>query len=81
MGNPRGQSARRPKAKGSETPLVVYMWAVGLGVSGYLAGRLVFVDRPHPYHWAAAVLGVCLGIVAGWLWYRWRGDIVPGGRR
>ena len=74
---------RAAKAKGKsqihnrEWPLVVYVWIIGLGFSGYLVvGRMLLAARPHPVHWAAGLAGAVLGIPIGWLWYRWRGDIL-----
>lgn len=61
---------------GKETPLVVYMWALGLGLTGYLViGRIVLDAQPHPIHWLAGLIGGILGIGVGWLWFRWRGDL------
>lgn len=65
-----------------EVPFVVYVWAMGLGFVGYLlVGRFALAGRPHPYHWAAGLLGIAAGVIVGWLWYRWRGDVVPGNRK
>ena len=59
-----------------EWPIVVYLWAVGSGIVGYLVvGEAIFESRPHPIHWLAALIGGILGIGVGWLWYRWRGDV------
>ena len=59
-----------------EWPVVVYMWAIGLAVLGYLIGETVFrVTRPHPFHWLLGLIGGILGISVGWLWYLWRGDV------
>ena len=59
-----------------EWPVVVYMWAFGLWLIGYLVvGETVFESRPHPIHWFAGLVGGILGIGIGWLWYRWRGDV------
>ena len=70
------------KSKGGEWPFVVYLWTLGLGLAGYLVvGRLFLASRPHPYHWAAGLVGAAAGVIVGWLWYRWRGDVVPGGTR
>lgn len=66
-----GPESRRPK----EWPVVVYLWAIGLGTAGYLTSEFVLSTRPHPYHWLSLLGGVFLGIVVGWLWYRWQGDI------
>lgn len=70
---------RKAKTKPTrqEWPLVVYMWAIGLGFGGYLiVGRLLLASRPHPIHWLAGLVGGLLGVPLGWLWYRWRGDIL-----
>jgi len=69
-------TAKRKKVR-QEWPLVVYIWAMSLGLLGYLiVGRFVLASRPHPVHWAAGVVGVVLGVPVGWLWYRWRGDVL-----
>ncbi len=60
-----------------EWPVVVYMWVAALAVVGYLVGETVFrTTKPHPFHWLLALGGGLLGIGAGWLWYRWRGDVL-----
>jgi hypothetical protein len=60
-----------------EWPLVVYMWAIGLGLVGYLViGEMVFEIKPHPIHWLAGMVGIILGIGLGWIWFRWRGDVI-----
>lgn len=58
-------------------PVVVYMWAIGLGLVGYLViGEMVFEMKPHPIHWLSGVGGGILGVVLGWVWFRWRGDVI-----
>lgn len=70
---PRKKSDDKKK---QDTPVVVYMWAVGLGVLGYLVvGEAIFETRPHPIHWLVGLIGGLAGIPLGWLWYRWRGDV------
>lgn len=60
-----------------EWPLVVYTWAVGLGLVGYLViGEMVFEIKPHPIHWLAGMVGGVIGIGLGWVWFRWRGDVI-----
>lgn len=59
-----------------EWPVVVYLWAIGLGLAGYLfVGEMVFEIKPHPIHWLSGVIGGIVGIGLGWLWFRWRGDV------
>ena len=60
-----------------EVPVVVYMWAMGLGLMGYLVvGEAIFELKPHPIHWLAGLIGGIVGIGVGWIWYRYRGDII-----
>lgn len=69
-------SSEKPE-KREDWPVVVYMWAVGLGVAGYLVvGEMVLYLKPHPIHWLSGLVGVVIGIGVGWLWYRWRGDVI-----
>jgi hypothetical protein len=60
-----------------ETPLVAYIWMGGLGLTSYLVARVVLDALPHPAHWGAGIAGAIIGYGLGWLWFRWRGDIVP----
>jgi len=57
-------------------PLVVFVGIFVFGFASYLFGRLTFIEGPHPIHWLLALMGAVLGGFMGWLWYRWRGDIV-----
>ena len=60
-----------------EWPVIVYMWVAGLALFGYLIAESVFrTTWPHPIHWLSALVGGILGIGVGWLWYRWRGDVL-----
>ncbi|OGO14096.1 MAG: hypothetical protein A2Z66_04325 [Chloroflexi bacterium RBG_13_66_10] len=69
----KGRSRRREEG----WPLVVYLWIMGLGLLSYIVvGEMALRARPHPIHWAAALLGGVAGAGVGWLWYRWRGDVV-----
>jgi hypothetical protein len=58
-----------------EWPVVVYLWAFGLAILGYAAGRVGLSSLPHPSHWMSGVIGAVAGILIGWIWYRWRGDV------
>jgi len=59
-----------------EWPVVVYLWAIGLGLASYLVvGEMAFEIKPHPIHWLSGVIGAIVGIGLGWLWFRWRGDV------
>ncbi len=65
--------AKRTESK--EWPAVVYFWAFGLAILSYAVARIVLDGKPHPYHWLSGLIGGFAGIGAGWLWYRWRGDV------
>jgi len=72
---PKKYAKQKTKEK-QEWPIVVYMWAFGLALIGYLAvGKAIFQSRPHPIHWLSGLVGRVFGIGIGWLWYRWRGDV------
>lgn len=71
------QTKDQKKEQKKEWPVVVYMWAIGMGVLGYLVvGEAIFEAKPHPIHWLAGLLGAVAGVPLGWLWYRWRGDVL-----
>jgi hypothetical protein len=70
------KSKMKKTAERKEWPLVVYMWTVGLALLSYMLARAILDVRPHPYHWLAALVGGLAGIPLGWLWYRWRGDVI-----
>ena len=59
-----------------DTPLVVFMWVVGLGLLSYIVARIALDAYPHPIHWAFGSIGAVLGYFVGWLWYRRRGDVI-----
>jgi hypothetical protein len=58
------------------TPVVVYMWAIGLGFMSYAVARVALDAFPHPVHWLSGLVGAVMGYFIGWLWYRWRGDVI-----
>jgi hypothetical protein len=52
------------------------MWIIGLGFMSYLVARIALDAYPHPIHWVSGVVGAVAGYFVGWLWYRWRGDVI-----
>ncbi len=66
---------QKTKAK-KEWPLVVYFGIFGLGFLSYVIARIALDGYPHPIHWASGLIGAVAGFFVGWLWYRWRGDII-----
>ncbi len=58
------------------TPIVVYFATFGIGFLSYVIGRIALGAYPHPIHWASGIVGAIIGYFFGWLWYRWRGDIL-----
>ncbi len=63
------------KTAQKDWPLVIYVWIIGLGLTGYFIGRIALDAQPHPWHWASGLIGAVIGYFVGWGWYRWRGDI------
>jgi hypothetical protein len=57
-------------------PFVVLVGFFGLGLISYVLSQMFLPFEAHPAHWLAALIGAILGGVLGWLWYRWRGDII-----
>ncbi|MGB7876887.1 MAG: hypothetical protein WBL25_21090 [Anaerolineales bacterium] len=67
------------KQKQQEWPVVVYFWMIGLFFMTYIISRMVLEAYPHQFHWLSIPIGLTgaiLGIPFGWLWFRWRGDII-----
>ena len=71
----RSKKVSRNKTR-QETPLVVYIWIIGLGLLSYIIARIALDAYPHPIHWISGVVGGVVGYFVGWLWYRWRGDVI-----
>lgn len=65
----------KAKAK-KDWPVVVYVGMIGIGFLGYVIGRIALDGYPHPIHWASGLIGAVAGFFMGWLWYRWRGDVI-----
>lgn len=63
-------------AKKEGWPVVVYFGMIGLGLLSYVIARIALDGSPHPIHWVSGLVGGLVGFFAGWLWYRFRGDII-----
>jgi len=74
------KSTKLASAKSKNTsgglPFVVFVGVFGLGLLGYVFSQVVTAAEAHPSHWLVALVGAILGGILGWLWYRWRGDII-----
>lgn len=55
---------------------MVYRWAFGLAILGYMLSYLGVFSISHTYHWTTGIIGGLLRILIGWVWYHWRGDIL-----
>ncbi len=75
----RNQNSRPDKQQKQEWLVVIYIWMIGLFFFAYLASRMILDAYPHQFHWLALPIGLSgalSGIPLGWLWYRWRGDVI-----
>jgi len=64
------------KSDHKEVPLVVWIWMFGLGFLSYVVARIALDGYPHPLHWTSGAVGAVIGYLVGWLWYRWKGDVI-----
>jgi ABC-type branched-subunit amino acid transport system permease subunit len=72
-----GKTIREKKKDNhKEVPLVVWVWMFGLGFVSYVVARIVLDGYPHPLHWLSGVVGAVVGFLVGWIWYRWKGDMI-----
>ena len=55
---------------------MVYLSTCGLAVLGYMLSYLGLLPIPHTSHWTSGIIGGALGLLVGWIWYRWRRDIL-----
>ncbi len=61
-----GKSVRENKKKvRKETPLVVWVWTIGLGFLSYFVARFALDGYPHPVHWASGAAGAVIGFLVG----------------
>ena len=66
----------KSKISGGGVPFIVVVGFFGLGLAGYVLSQAFLAVEAHSSHWLVAVLCAIVGGVLGWLWYRWRGDII-----
>ncbi len=76
MNKTRKKQTKKKKQANDGMPLIVFVSLLGGGLFGYLVGEIGFAVRPHPVHWAAALAGVVLGGLTGWLIFHLKGDII-----
>ena len=76
MSKPTKLTSIKPKYGSGGVPFVVLVGIFGLGLLGYVLSQMFLPVEAHSSHWLVALIGSLLGGVLGWLWYRWRGDII-----
>ncbi len=76
MSKPSKLVNTNPKHTSSGIPFIVIVGLFGFGLLGYVFSQVVTAVEAHPSHWLAALAGAIVGGILGWLWYRWRGDII-----
>ncbi len=55
---------------------MVVVGLCGSGLLGYVLSQLILPVEAHSAYWGVALISAVLGAALGWLWYRWRGDII-----
>ncbi len=73
---PKKRARKSERKVHKETPLVVWLWTLGLGFLSYIVTRIAMDAYPHPVHWASGAGGAVVGFLVGWLWYKWKGDVI-----
>lgn len=76
MSKPTKLANAKSKNASGGIPFVVFVGVFGLGLLGYVFSQMFLPVEAHSSHWLVALIGAALGGVLGWLWYRWRGDII-----
>lgn len=76
MSKPTKLASAKSKHTSGGLPFVVFVGIFGFGLLGYVFSQMFLPVEAHPEHWLIALIGAALGGVLGWLWYRWRGDII-----
>jgi len=76
MSKPTKLANVKSKSASGGVPFVVLVGLFGLGLFGYVFSQMFLPVEAHSLHWLIALIGAALGGVLGWLWYRWRGDLI-----
>ncbi len=76
MGKSHISGKAKTQKRQASWPVVVYVAMCGFGFTSYLVARIALDGKPHPLHWISGIAGAAVGYVVGWIWYRWRGDII-----
>ncbi len=76
MSKPTRLATRKTENISGSIPFVVFVGFLGLGLVGYVLSQALLPLEAHLSHWMIAGLSALVGGVLGWLWYRWRGDII-----
>jgi hypothetical protein len=76
MSKPTKLTSAKSKNAGGGIPFVVWVGLFGLGLLGYVFSQMFLPVEAHSSLWLVALIGAALGGVLGWLWFRWRGDII-----
>ncbi len=76
MSKPAKLASTKSKHTGGGMPFVVFVGLFGLGLLGYVFSQMFLPVEAHSAHWLVALIGAVIGGVLGWLWSRWRGDII-----
>jgi hypothetical protein len=76
MSKPAKLANAKSKNASGGVPFIVLVGIFGLALLGYVFSQMFLPVEAHPSHWLVALIGAALGGVLGWLWYRWRGDII-----
>src|SRR5512147_640306 len=76
MSKPSKLASANSKTASGGIPFIVWVGLFGLGLLGYVFSQMFLPVEAHSLHWLIALIGAALGSILGWLWYRWRGDII-----
>jgi hypothetical protein len=76
MSKNRKNIRNKKKRDDNGMPLIVLVSIAGSTLLGYFIGEFAFYARPHPVHWASALVLALFGFLVGKIIYRYYGDIL-----